>query len=194
MTDTLTMRESFLADIRRGDADALAIATDYLIDHGMELAQIADLLLPAVLQGYAGTPKEFLDGMPKDRLWEWMRRMQPEIGTWVKGKRGLFLFRWEAVRDMEIDWNSEIDWRRMRVDSRGAEIRLRDLKRRVLALFPEVRVECPLCEGKRIIPADPRRAHLITGGPMVCPQCLARGTISAPDLIPPEPQQKGTIA
>ncbi len=131
--------DSFAADIRRGDADAAHIAVDYLTDQGQELPQIAEALLPAVLQGYAGTPKEFTDGMAKDRLWKWLRRVERVRPAKMFQPDGSWPWRWEAVRDMEIDWNSEIDWQRIRADIHGAPIRLRDLKRRVLALFPDVK-------------------------------------------------------
>ncbi len=120
--------EPYLADIRRGDADAMAIATDYLTDQGQELSQIATALLPAALLGYAGTPKEFTNGMPKDRLWEWLRRVQRAegvpMGGWMRGVGSepyITMFRWQAVRDMELP------------------LGIRDLKRRVLGLFPEVK-------------------------------------------------------
>ncbi len=223
MPDTTIMLQTFLADIRRGDADALAIATDYLTDCGCELPEVARLLLPTALLGYAGRLPEYTDGLLKKRLWPWLELVQGQIWS-VRSEK----FRWQAVRDMEIDWNSEIDWHRMTADSHGAEIRLRNLKRRVLALFPDVKwiwglnlsldaVKDLLDKGttladfrhyvhavKTIMPGWENNRGLLTR------QLLSKGFWShlpvqrqesmqgfwftqwqsAPDLIPPEPQQK----
>ncbi len=184
------------------EADAL-IAVDYL--------QECEATLPEVLLAYAGTAPEFADGLPHEALWEWLHRTEP----WCIGQKyhdGRPTWRWEAVQDTRPDWQVAADIlngdsiRRYHVDpeavrifvERGCKLYpevaaavaacVRDRKRRVLTLFPEVQVPCPTCMVGRWPqrPFDP------------CPRCGcqdvdAYGTIAASDLIPPEQQPQGPI-
>jgi hypothetical protein len=66
----------------------------------------------------------------------------------------------------------------------------RDLKRRILALFPEVRVSCPTCEDRGFWPAVDL-GSILGRAPQVCDRCMACRTIPALALIPAEPAEYG---
>ncbi len=158
-------------------ADAL-IAVDYL--------QECEATLPDVLVEYADTAPEYAAGLPHEALWEWLHRTEPFLPR--RGGPGDALLRWEAVRDTAIYW----------VDSaRGDNLRIREGKRRVLALFPEVDVlpagRCEACLGRGYNWHETAAQDRASGFNLLpCSRCKSSGyhpAIAAPDLIPPAPLQ-----
>ncbi len=179
-------------------ADAL-IAVDYL--------QEIEAMLPEVLLAYAGTPREFVDGLPHDAWWEWLHRTEPyniqptskrpgdiDMARMVAHMEGKF--RWEAVRDTLPDFNDVAAWRQAGGDVQAAyQLAIRDRKRRVLSLFPEVRLPCPECGGSGSVDGSISLGGQRLRGWQPCQRCYGglldpdnRGTVAAPDLIPPESQ------
>jgi len=107
-------------------------AVDWLQEHDVTLADVLTL--------YLGSAPEFVDGLPQLVLAAYLRQTEPDKHGGPL--RGYAVKRWRLVETGEIDpevfapahpsfsWvsNTEMDW----------AARHRDLKRRVLALFPEV--------------------------------------------------------
>ncbi len=96
LTDSPTYR-SLTAAVPTDPSAVLAL-TDWLQDQGATLAEV--LLL------FAGTPPEWVDGLPQPVLVEWCRATEPDRREYpmaaVDVRRPL-IFRWQAVREVSIE-------------------------------------------------------------------------------------------
>lgn len=232
--DTLPLLPGFRAAFLAGpDEGAVMACTDYLIEQGAELADVLRLYAGSPPDWLAETWHEDEGLRAVLALWCELTEpgvREPQPKSWpFKELR----FRWEVVRACEADFRGELDRNveyhaaplsiQMQVTSetlravcaaqgkgyspamlRAVQQARRDQKRRVLALFPDVKhrrlLRFPLpdshAEMRRII--DQAEAWLREGGWRVDVGITAtqddtvkkiryEQTLAAPDWIPPEP-------
>ena len=204
MTPTEMLADPTLAALLANPDAPPGICADRLQELGAELAHVLIL--------YAGTPPDYLDGLPQAVLVEWCKATEPnEVVSLMRPPDAIDALRWQVIHNHQgpIQW-SDGHWRTYHPEPvhdyqhTHEATAIRYVKRRVLALFKDVvtwkrerRLSFREWDAQRYAPEVVNDILRANGFRFDLPiertdfkrerQITYRQIILAPDLIPPEP-------